>query len=137
MSGYHGDTHDCVNAISQRLGEVDVDETTFTEAWTALGEVVSVLYRRKSIRSVQAVPAVTARPSQEDVKPQAAPTAPTVYSVCPHCGFESMTTRGTKTHIARMHKERQQFTGRELWERSHAANVPYPGDAAELAAVLP
>lgn len=27
------------------------------------------------------------------------------YSVCQHCGFESMTTNGAKLHVKRMHRE--------------------------------
>lgn len=55
------------------------------------------------------------------------------HSICPHCGFESVTERGTKIHIGRMHQEETtppKLTAKELWERSHGPNLPYPGTVA-------
>lgn len=134
VSGYHSEIADCVHSIGERLGQADLEPLTFTQAWDAFGVVVSALYRRRPKRPM---PVESSPPPREPVTLQEAapPTEPHVDSVCPHCGFESMTTRGTKLHISKMHKERRQFTRRELWERSHAANVPYPGDAEELASV--
>lgn len=78
MSNYHYGTGDCLQDLVTKLAESDMDVALFDDAWLALGVVVSALYR-KSLR------------------------APTNYSVCPHCGFSSLTKNATKLHVRRMH----------------------------------
>lgn len=137
-SSVHVNSGDCINHLSIALAESRTDPEVFDEAWKALGVVVAALYRRHPSERPTVVPAPPKpEPEPREVARQtlsepAQKSSAAAYSVCPHCGFESVTERGTKIHVKRMHGEKAdtpaKITAREAWERSHGPNLPFPGD---------
>lgn len=122
MSSVHITAGDCVQEVGERLAKADLAPLAFEEAWRAFGIVVSALYRPHRTRPDVTVDLVSEAPPR--------PVVQTTTPTCPECGFESATVRGTTTHMSRMHPTKPQPTRRELWEKSHAPGLPYPGDAA-------